>query len=70
MSLDGLNCSLFLLLERERAARAAEPRGPLHLPGVAVHRDRAQCDVAHQPDLGHIPSVGERFRNNREFTPA
>ena len=39
MSLDGLNRSLFLLLERERAARAAEPRGSLISTGVAVHRD-------------------------------
>lgn len=34
------------------------------------HVDRPQCDVAHQPDLGHIPAIGERFRDEREFAPA
>jgi hypothetical protein len=37
---------------------------------VAPHRDRPQSDVAHQSDLGHIPAVGERFCDDREFPPA
>src|ERR1700674_1307932 len=45
-------------------SRAAPP------PSVPVRRDRPQCDIAHQPDLGHIPSVDERFCNERELSPA
>jgi hypothetical protein len=41
-----------------------------HSSGASENRDRPQCDIAHQSDLGHIPTVGERFRNERELTPA
>ena len=39
-------------------------------PRVPKRRDRPRCDIAHQPDLGHIPSVGERFCDDRELAPA
>ena len=42
---------------------------PLRSPGVLEHRNRPQCDIAHQPDLGHISSVGERLCNDRELAP-
>ena len=45
-------------------SRAARP------PRVPKRRDRPRCDIAHQPDLGHIPSVGERFCDDRELAPA
>jgi len=41
-----------------------------HSSGASENRDRPQCDIAHQSDLSHIPTVGERFRNERELTPA
>ncbi len=43
---------------------------PSHSSGPSENRDRPQCDIAHQSDLGQIPSIGERFRNERELTPA
>src|SRR5438876_11879047 len=39
-------------------------------PGAAEHLDRTQRDIAHQPDVGHVPSVSERFCNNAELAPA
>jgi hypothetical protein len=33
------------------------------------HRNCPQCDLSHQADLIHIPSVSERFCNDREFAP-
>ena len=44
--------------------RAARP------PRVPEHCDRPRCDIVHQPDLGHIPSVGERFCDERKLAPA
>src|SRR5665213_2848104 len=41
-----------------------------HRPSAPEHRDRPQCDIAHQPDLGHVPSIGERFCDDRELAPA
>jgi hypothetical protein len=49
---------------------AAGRTAPSHPPSVPEHGDRPQRDIAHQSDLGHIPSVGERFGNERKLTPA
>jgi hypothetical protein len=46
------------------------PHGSLTFAERPDRRNRPQCDIAHQPDLGHIPSVVERFCNDREFAPA
>jgi hypothetical protein len=43
---------------------------PSHSSGASENRDRPQCDIAHQSDLGHVPSVDERFRNERKLAPA
>jgi hypothetical protein len=60
---------------RGPAISDSAPIGAIHLSnshssGASENRDGPQCDIAHQSDLSHIPTVGERFRNEREFTPA
>src|ERR1700682_4614883 len=52
------------------ALRRSEKAGRLPRPASLCAPDRPQCDIAHQPDLGHIPSVDERFCNERELSPA
>ncbi len=37
---------------------------------VGEHRDRPRRDIAHQPDLGHVPPVGERLGDDGELAPA
>ena len=32
------------------------PAAPSHPPSVPERRDRPQCNTAHQPDPGHIPT--------------
>jgi hypothetical protein len=46
------------------------PAALSHPPGVPDDRNRPQCDIAHQSYLGHIPSVDERFCNDRKLAPA
>jgi len=65
-----LGSSNLQLLAIRASLRRSKPRGPLCPPRVPEHRDRPHCDIAHQPDLGQIPSFGQRFCDEREFAPA
>jgi hypothetical protein len=55
-----------LALRPAGVSRAA----PLHPSSVPEDRDRPQCNIAHQPNLGQIPPVDERLCNERELAPA